>query len=164
MRTNPKRISKADLLTLFDTGLHHALEEALAHPDVTGIAVFENLEIRVETAELPFPPRVALNYGPGCTYKCLSELTTGHMGSVPSEFTYVRYYYRKGMRDPVKHVYVNEYTITFVHSTIQDRNTKSYTRHFYTDGIPFKWETAPLRFGRSVATRNHVAYDLEVQP
>lgn len=109
MKTNPRRISRKKLFSLFDASVHHNIENLLTMSGVDGVAVFENLELYVGAPH----NRQALAYGPDCTYARLADLKDGHLGDVPSRMAYCTMYYRKHMRSPIWFVTATEHSAKF---------------------------------------------------
>lgn len=108
MKTNPRRISRKKLHSLIS--IPAQLNNLLDSNSVDGIAVFEDLEVRPD-AQRP----TGLAYGPGCTYKTLTEIKNEHLGDVPLCMRYCTMYYNKHMGKPVWHI-----------STIRNNNDEHF--------------------------------------
>ena len=126
MHTNPRRISREKLLSLFDASVHHNIENLLSMDGVNGIAVFEVLAM--DSSALGH--RQALAYGPDCTYPTLASVKDGHLGDVPSRFAYCTRYYRKSMRSPIWFVTVTAISELFPNEFAIRVNRGPSERHY----------------------------------
>lgn len=84
-----ERITKTQLLELFDESVRARLESALGKEGVDGLIVYEDAQIRVQ-----YPARTAVVYGPGCTFKSV-ETSAKWLNDLPTMRQYPRCYYQK---------------------------------------------------------------------
>ena len=81
--TRPKKITKGELLDLFDRSVRVDLEQAFRHEGTTHVVVFENLQMDSSA----FGERTAVRVGPGCSYS-LQEALDNHLYDLPSQRQY----------------------------------------------------------------------------
>ncbi len=74
-----------------DTDLGDRIKQMLERPDVTGMCIYEVLQMDSSA----FGCRSAMIFGPGCTSPDAEHATQNHLGSVPSRFAYPKYIHLK---------------------------------------------------------------------